>query len=106
MARYGSEYGRHPVGTGPFMFKSWVEGQQGTLVANPHYRWGPAPLGNGHPATLKQLTFRILPDHAAQFNALTTGEITIAQNLNPQDVAQALQNSAFKKYVATSTGMP
>jgi peptide/nickel transport system substrate-binding protein len=106
LAKYGSEYGRHPVGTGPFMFKSWVEGQQVTLTANPHYRWGPPPLGNGRPAVLKGLTFRILPDHAAQFNALTTREITIAQNLNPQDVAQVLQNSAFKKYVATSTGMP
>ena len=106
LARYGSEYGRHPVGTGPFMFKSWVEGQQVTLTANPHYRWGPPPLGNGRPAVLKGLTFRILPDHAAQFNALTTREITIAQNLNPQDVAQVLQNSAFKKYVATSTGVP
>src|SRR2546423_5662240 len=80
LARYGSEYGSHPLGPVPFMFSSWVEGQPVTLTANPHYRWGPPPLGNGRPALLKGLTFRILPDHAAQFNALTTREITIAQN--------------------------
>lgn len=106
LAKYGANFGRHPIGTGPFMFKSWTEGQQVVLTANPTYKWGPSILGGGRPPTLQQLTFRILPDHSAQFNALSTGEITIAQNLDPQDVAQILQNSAFKKYVATSTGMP
>jgi peptide/nickel transport system substrate-binding protein len=106
LAKYGANYDQHPVGTGPFVFQSWVESEQVTLTANPHYRWGPAPLGNGQPPLLKQLVFRILPDHAAQANALSTGEITIAQNLDPQDVTNILQNSSFKKYVAVSTGMP
>lgn len=106
LTKYGSEYGRHPVGTGPFIFKSWVEGQQVVVTANPAYKWGPAPLGNGRPPLLQQLSFRILPEHSAQYNALSTGEITIAQNLDPQDVAGILQNSQFKKYVAASSGMP
>lgn len=106
LAKYGSEYSRHPVGTGPFIFKSWVEGQQVVVTANPDYKWGPPPLGNGRPPVLRQIVFRILPEHSAQYNALSTGEITIAQNLNPQDVAGILQNNQFKKYVATSTGMP
>jgi len=28
----GDQYGRHPVGTGPFMFDSWIPGSQITLV--------------------------------------------------------------------------
>lgn len=102
----GSNYGRHPVGTGPYIFKSWVAGDAVTIERNPHYKWGPAPLGGGKPAKLKTLVFRILPDPSAQYNALQTGEITLAQNLAPQDVQQALADPKFKKYIADSTGMP
>lgn len=104
--KFGANYGHHPVGTGPYIFKSWVAGDAVTIERNPHYKWGPAPLGAGKPAKLKTLVFRILPDPSAQYNALQTGEITLAQNLAPQDVQQALSNPRFKKYAADSTGMP
>ena len=34
---YGAEYGRHPVGTGPFMFGSWNQDRELTLSRNPQY---------------------------------------------------------------------
>ncbi len=34
---YGKDFGRHPVGTGPFSFKSWDEGQSMILMKNEHY---------------------------------------------------------------------
>src|SRR5207248_11401502 len=33
--KYGDDYGKHPVGTGPFMFKEWVPGDRIVLVKNP-----------------------------------------------------------------------
>ena len=34
---YGSSFRTHPVGTGPFQLKRWVEGQALVLERNPHY---------------------------------------------------------------------
>ena len=37
LAMYGREFREHPVGTGPFVFQSWEEGQDLILVRNDHY---------------------------------------------------------------------
>ncbi|MFQ5667649.1 MAG: ABC transporter substrate-binding protein [Candidatus Binatia bacterium] len=37
VARWGEDFARHPVGSGPFMLKEWVPGQHLLLVRNPHY---------------------------------------------------------------------
>jgi peptide/nickel transport system substrate-binding protein len=34
---YGKEFRSHPVGTGPFRFKKWLEGQGVFLIKNEHY---------------------------------------------------------------------
>lgn len=34
---YGNDFGRHPVGTGPFKLKMWKEGVKMVLVKNEHY---------------------------------------------------------------------
>jgi peptide/nickel transport system substrate-binding protein len=104
LKKYGSKYGNHPVGTGPFTFRSFQNGQQVTVTRNADYRWGPAPLGSG-PAKLSGITFRILPDSSAQRNALTTNEVQVAGNLTPQDVQSAV-GSGMTKSTASSTGMP
>jgi peptide/nickel transport system substrate-binding protein len=49
---YGSEFRRHPVGTGPFQFVAWEEGQALVLRKNPHYfetdsAGNPLPYLNG-----------------------------------------------------------
>lgn len=35
--KYGSDFRRHPVGTGPFRFVAWQEGQALVLAKNAHY---------------------------------------------------------------------
>jgi ABC-type transport system substrate-binding protein len=43
---YGADIGRHPVGTGPYVLTSWVQGTRAVLDANPGYRgfaWDFAP---------------------------------------------------------------
>lgn len=34
---YGPDFRNHPVGTGPFQFKYWKEGEKLVLLKNPHY---------------------------------------------------------------------
>ncbi|MDQ1662805.1 MAG: peptide/nickel transport system substrate-binding protein [Blastococcus sp.] len=104
LKKYGSDYGNHPVGTGPFKFVSFQNGQQIRVTRNPDYKWGPEKLGSG-PAKLSGITFRILSDASAQRNAFNTNEIQVAGNLTPQDVKTAVSGGA-KQATATSTGMP
>jgi peptide/nickel transport system substrate-binding protein len=105
LKKYGSGYDTHPVGTGPFKFQQFINDEKVVVARNPHYAWGPAPLGGGQPALLNQITFRILPDPSSQADALTTNEIQIAQNLNPGDVTSAV-SAGKKKLTALSSGMP
>jgi peptide/nickel transport system substrate-binding protein/oligopeptide transport system substrate-binding protein len=42
--KLGEDFGRRPVGTGPFKFVEWVRDKQITLAANPDYFEGPPSL--------------------------------------------------------------
>lgn len=56
------------VGTGPWMFDSWVAGQAITLVRNPNYWKGGLPY-------LDRLVFKIIPDATGRITALEAGEV-------------------------------
>jgi peptide/nickel transport system substrate-binding protein len=78
LAQYGTDYGRHPVGTGPFKFVQWDMQSQIVLERNPDYNWGPEFAAHQGPAYLDQIVFRILPDAATRLTAYQTGEILVA----------------------------
>lgn len=61
-----SDFGRHPVGTGPYRFVEWKTAQSITLEANPDY-WE----GKPH---VRRFVLRIIPDSASCFLSLLKGE--------------------------------
>jgi peptide/nickel transport system substrate-binding protein len=80
----GENYGTPaagPVGTGPFKFVDWVEGDSITLEANTDY-WGGAP-------TVDQIIFRVIPDDSARFLALKAGDIHGLEQAVVEDLAAA-----------------
>ena len=103
--KFGDQFGHNPVGSGPFKFQDYVVGQHVTVVRNEDYKWGSEALQAG-PPNLAQITFRILADPGARFNALQTGEIQFAPNLNPQDIQTIKDDAKYKVYNIASTGMP
>jgi len=103
--KFGADFGHNPVGTGPFKFKEYIVGQHVTVERNPDYNWGPQPLRTG-PPQIKEIVFRILADPGARFNALQTGEINLAPNINPQDIQTIKSDPKYKVYNVDSTGMP
>lgn len=106
LAKYGpTGFGSHPVGTGPFKFVNYSPGSQLTLTRNAAYTWGPAALST-KPPLLDGLIFRIVTDDSGRYNALQSGELQIAMNLPPNDIAVAQKSSQFKQLTVQSIGTP
>jgi len=78
---------QHPIGTGPFMLKSWKVGDKLELAPNPKY-WGPKPK-------LQRLIFKPISDNAARLQALQSGEIDGYDLVAPQDIP-TLKNAGFQ----------
>ncbi len=64
-----------PVGTGPFVFKSAIQGNQYTLARNPHYFKPGLPY-------LDQLVFRVIPP-AEALQGFQAGEVGLLPDLGP-----------------------
>jgi len=80
LAKYGTDYGRHPVGTGPFMFVKWDAQSQIVLERNPAYNWAPENASHQGPAYLDQVVFRILPEAATRLTAFQSGELQVVSD--------------------------
>ena len=78
LEKYGTDYGRNPVGTGPFRFVQWDAQSQVVLERNPDYNWAPEFATHEGPALLDQVVFRFLPEAATRLTAFQTGEILVA----------------------------
>jgi peptide/nickel transport system substrate-binding protein len=81
------EGGPVDVGTGPFIFTSYVKGQQAVFTRNPDYDWGPATADHSGPAYLSKLVVRFLTDPSVRLGALTSGQVQVANAIAPEDVA-------------------
>src|SRR5712691_2052568 len=77
--KYGEDWKRHPVGTGPFMLKEWIPGQHVLLIKNPHY------FKQGLPY-LDALDCRIMKDPLTATTALRAGEIDFIVRIPLQQV--------------------
>jgi peptide/nickel transport system substrate-binding protein len=66
---FKQEYGRAPVGTGPFSFVEWKAKEQIVLEKFADY-WG-------EPANLDRIIYRIVPDENTMLVQLQTGEIQL-----------------------------
>ena len=90
----GEDYGlpsNGAVGTGPFKFVEWVEGDHITVDANADY-WGGAP-------GVEQIVFRVIADDSARFLALQAGDIDGLEQAVVEDLAVAEADDGF--YILT-----
>jgi peptide/nickel transport system substrate-binding protein len=87
----------NPIGTGPFVFREWVQGDSIRLARNPAY-WGKAPA-------LERATFKIIKDAAAQVAALLAGDVDAIPNIGaPEAVAQFQADPNFEVLIGTTEG--
>jgi peptide/nickel transport system substrate-binding protein len=75
---FGDDFGRRPVGSGPFVLQERASGQRIVVVRNDRY-WG-------IPAKPQQVIFRPVPEESTRVALLETGEVDIAQLLPPSQM--------------------
>ncbi|MED1791462.1 ABC transporter substrate-binding protein [Brevibacillus nitrificans] len=88
---YGDQYGKHPVGTGPFRFVSWAENDEIVLEKNLDYKCGPPTAENKGPSHLDKLVFKIIPEEATRIGSVQSGQGLAAETVPPQLIS-VLQN--------------
>ena len=66
----GDDYNRNPVGTGPFVLKSWTAGDRMVTERNPNY-W------DKNKPNLDRVVLRPLPDAQSRFASLVSGETDV-----------------------------
>ncbi|MCU1504708.1 MAG: extracellular solute-binding protein family 5, partial [Ilumatobacteraceae bacterium] len=97
VAKFGDDFGRNPVGTGPFTFVEWLPNDHLTGAKNPNY-W---QAGLPH---LDKLTIRYIPDGQTGINSLLAGEADFSMKIDVGNLDTLKQNSDIKTSVSPSLG--
>ncbi len=86
-----------PIGTGPFTFSNWVQGDRIEIEKNPDY-WGEA-------VALEKATFKFISDPTAAFASLMAGDVDAFPNYPaPENLVQLEADPRFKVVVGTTEG--
>lgn len=87
----------NPIGTGPFKFGRWVQGDRVELVENPDY-WGDKPA-------LKSATFKFISDPSAAFAAVMAGDVDAFPGYPaPETLAQFEVDPRFQLLIGSTEG--
>lgn len=93
----GKAYGRHPVGTGPFRFAEWKEGDYIRLERNPDY-W--ESEGGERLPYLDEVLIRFIVEPSTLVAAVKTGEVDGINNVAPQFVKDLRADARLNVYSA------
>lgn len=91
--QYGSDFRSNPVGTGPFCFKRWIEGEKLVLVKNPRY-FETDSTGNPLPY-LDGIAITFIADKQSEFLEFMKGNLDFISGITP----------GFKDEIITRNGL-
>lgn len=89
--KYNENFRQHPVGTGPFQFKSWEPDKEIVLKKNNSY-WRNIP-------NVDDVIFRVIKSNEDRLKLLESGEIHIADNLTAKEVEKIESNPDLQVYL-------
>ncbi len=89
--KFGKDYDRNPVGTGPFIFEEWVSKSHVAARKNPDYNWASSMFKHQGPAYLDRVSVRLIPDAQIRITTVETGEVHFAVDIPPDQLTRLQQ---------------
>lgn len=89
--RFGRNYGRNPVGSGPYKFEEWTPGERSVLA-------GASPT-----AKFRRIIYRPVPEAEARVIEIESGNADIATGIPPEATARVRANPRLKLVVIPSS---
>jgi peptide/nickel transport system substrate-binding protein len=100
----GADYGKQPVGVGPYQFVSWTTGDKVVLQRNADFNWAPPFAHQGAPY-IETIEFRIISEPATVLAGLEAGEIDAA-NVEAKDAQRLQESGNYQLFQGLGTGIP
>lgn len=100
------DFGKKPVGTGPFKFAEWVRGSHVTLERNPDYNWGPSSFKHKGAAYLDKITFKFVTEPQVRAGAVQSGELLGAEEITVPYAEKLKTDPNFDVVIKTYAGSP
>ena len=88
-----------PIGTGPFIVEEWTPQQQVTLVRNDDYQTSGPEADHDGAAHLERIEWRFIPDAATRYAALTSGEVQVIDNPQPDSIVAAQKDDSGIEHI-------
>lgn len=104
--KFGADFGRNLVGTGPFRQKEWVARERFVIERNPDYAWGPGFFTHQGTARIQEITFRFVSDLSTRMAAVEKGEMQVAMAVEATDLSRLKVNPRITAYRTVTPGAP
>ncbi len=105
---FGDDYGRNPVGTGPYKFIEWTADDTIVLEKNPEHTWSTTFYATQQPPQIDRAEFVVIPEDATRLAALIAGEVDVVAGTDavPTDKIRSLENEpGIKVYTRPAVGV-
>jgi peptide/nickel transport system substrate-binding protein len=104
--KYGDQFGKNPVGTGPYKFVSWTENADIIVEKNKDYHWGPSNVENKDVPYLDKITFKIIPEEATRIGSVQSGQVLAAETVPPQNNLSLKNDPKTQVLQVNTIGLP
>jgi len=104
--KYGQDFGNHPVGTGPYVFKEWVRGDHVTVVRNDKYVNSSQLVAHKGLPYFDTLVFRIILEDQTRLDTLRSGEADFIYRIPAVNVASVESDPKFQVFKNMYAGDP
>jgi peptide/nickel transport system substrate-binding protein len=104
--KYGDQFVKNPVGTGPYKFVSWTENADIVVEKNEEYHWAPSIVENQESPYLDKITFKIIPEEATRIGSVQSSQVLAAETVPPQNIVSLKSDPNFQLLQVDTIGLP